>query len=197
MSADFYRLLGIKPTASVQEIRRAYREQSKLYHPDTTELAPAIATAKFQELNEAYATLSSPDRRAAYDLKHGYSRVRVIQPSFNLDSPSSTVGKARSTRFTEPGDRPLSAGELFALFILGLTFLGCLILVVTIGLTRGSVALEALTPSQAIHTELAHEAPSPTPPQPTEGTYPLKAPMTPSSMTPDLPGRSFTAPNLP
>ncbi|HEY9878132.1 MAG TPA: J domain-containing protein, partial [Leptolyngbyaceae cyanobacterium] len=50
---SYYHLLGIKPTASAQQIRRAYRDLSKLYHPDTTELPAEIATDKFQQLNEA------------------------------------------------------------------------------------------------------------------------------------------------
>ena len=60
---SYYVLLGLPPSASALEIRRAYRELSKRYHPDTTELPTAIATAKFQQLNEAYATLSNPERR--------------------------------------------------------------------------------------------------------------------------------------
>ena len=45
-----YDLLGVRPTASPQQIRRAFRDLSKLYHPDTTELPPAEATGKiFQQ----------------------------------------------------------------------------------------------------------------------------------------------------
>lgn len=72
---SYYTLLRLHPTASAIEIRRAYRELSKSYHPDTTDLPSAIATAKFQQLNEAYATLSNPERRLTYDLKlatHAY-----------------------------------------------------------------------------------------------------------------------------
>ena len=65
---SYYGLLGLHPSASVIEIRRSYRELSKLYHPDTTDLPPAVATAKFQQINNAYATLSNPERRLAYDL---------------------------------------------------------------------------------------------------------------------------------
>ena len=72
---NHYELLGVKPTASAQDIRRAYRELSKLYHPDTTELAAAIAVEKFQALNEAYGTLSNPEQRLSYDHKIGYSRI--------------------------------------------------------------------------------------------------------------------------
>lgn len=136
----YYNLLELHPSASVQQIRRAYRELSKLYHPDTTKLPASVATAKFQQLNEAYATLSSPERRFAYDLKIGYSRVSVIQPSVDLNRPvSETRSQRRSPAYLDPTDRPLSAGEIFALFILGLTFAACVGLAVVVGLTREGV----------------------------------------------------------
>jgi DnaJ domain len=142
-ASNYYTQLGLVPSASTQQIRRAYRELSKLYHPDTTTLASAIATEKFQQLNEAYATLSSPERRIAYDLKIGYSRISVMQAPVDLDRPVSTSRKFRSA-YLDPSDRPLSAGELFAVFLLGLTFLACLALVIAIGLTRGETAFRSL-----------------------------------------------------
>ena len=132
-----YALLGLHPGASVIEIRRAYRELSKRYHPYTTELPCAIATVKFQQLNEAYATLSNPERRQSYDLKIGYSRLCVIQVPSDLNRPVSRFSRSNSA-YLDPTDRPLSAGEIFALFILGLTFLGCLLLALAIGLTRAA-----------------------------------------------------------
>lgn len=131
-----YALLGLHPSASALEIRRAYRQLSKHYHPDTTNLPPAIATAKFQQLNEAYATLSNPQRRTQYDLKIGYSRLYVIQPPPDFHQPAAQVRRSASA-YLDPSDRPLSAGEIFVLFILGLTFLGCILLAIAIGLTRG------------------------------------------------------------
>jgi hypothetical protein len=133
---SYYTLLGLHPSASPIEIRRAYRELSKRYHPDTTELPKANATAKFQQLNEAYATLSSPERRSQYDLKIGYSRVAVIQvPVLNRPESNSTW-RSRSA-YLDPTDRPLSSGEIFALFLLLLTFVCCVILAITVALTRG------------------------------------------------------------
>ena len=76
---SYYGVLELHPAASPVAIRRAYRELSKRYHPDTTLLTPDIATVKFQRLNEAYAVLSNPDRRSVYDLQIGYSRWNVIQ----------------------------------------------------------------------------------------------------------------------
>ncbi len=144
----YYSLLGLHPSASVIEIRRAYRELSKHYHPDTTKLPTAVATAKFQQLNEAYATLSNPERRLSYDLKIGYSRFGVIQAPPDLNHPVSYSYDWSKSAYLDASDRPLSAGEIFALFILGLTLLGCLLLAIAIGLTRGEGAFQ----TQRLHT---------------------------------------------
>ena len=137
---SYYKLLGLKPNASVQDIRRAYRDLSKLYHPDTTKLETAIAVSKFQALNEAYATLSSPEKRLTYDYKTGYSRMSVMQPLSNQNAQPASPHDWSSSSYLDPTDRPLSAGEMFALFILGLTFIGCLVLVIAISLTKGDLA---------------------------------------------------------
>ena len=140
---SYYVLLGLHPSASPIEIRRAYRELSKRYHPDTTDLPTATATTKFQQLNEAYATLSNPERRVLYDQKIGYSRLNVIQAPLNLNTPiTQSRPKYSSSAYLDPTDRPLSAGEIFALFILGVTFVGCLLLAIAIGLTRGESAFQ-------------------------------------------------------
>lgn len=141
-SNSYYELLGLHPSASVREIRQAYRDLSKLYHPDTTTLPTEVATTKFQQLNEAYATLSAPERRSAYDRKIGYSSVAVVQPLPSLHRSPSRSTSYSSSAYLDPTDRPLSPGEIFALFILGLTFLGCLFLAIAIGITRGESALQ-------------------------------------------------------
>lgn len=153
---NYYTVLGLRHTASVQEIRRAYRDLSKLYHPDTTELPPDVATAKFHTLNEAYATLSNPERRAAYDLKQGYSRVSVIQTPANFNRPVSEARRHRSNAYFDPSDRPLSAGELFALFILGITFVACLLLVLAVGVSRGEFTIASLKSERL--EEIIHQA---------------------------------------
>ncbi|MGC9502869.1 J domain-containing protein [Baaleninema sp.] len=134
---NYYVLLGLHPSASAIEIRRAYRELSKRYHPDTTELPHAVATSKFQQLNEAYATLSNPERRAAYDLQIRYSRLRVVQPSRDLDRPATKYNSRPSSAYLDPVDRPLSAGEVFSLFLLCASLGGSLFLAIAIALLRG------------------------------------------------------------
>ena len=153
LATSYYALLGLHPSASPIEIRRAYRELSKRYHPDTTDLPAQTATAKFQQLNEAYATLSNPERRMAYDLKIGYSRISVIQAPANLNRPvSQAPSKHSSSAYLDPTDRPLSGGEIFALFIMGITLVGCLLLAIIIGLTRGEAAFQVSGLSKDIVT---------------------------------------------
>lgn len=132
-SRTHYDVLEVAPTASLAEIRRAYREKSKLYHPDTTTLPLAIAREEFHRLNEAYAVLSNPEQRQWYDLQ-----LRLRAPSKQSSTPG--IGEyprsQGSVSTIPPDDRPLSPGELFALFILGVTFIGCLVLAVIVGLSQ-------------------------------------------------------------
>lgn len=145
-----YAILGLHPSASVIEIRRAYRELSKLYHPDTTQLSPEDATRKFQRLNEAYGILSNPERRSLYDLKIGYSRLNVIQPPPDLNSSPQQQEQWSKSAYLDPTDRPLSAGEVFALFILGITLVSCLLLAILMASLRG----DELIPSSALPNNL-------------------------------------------
>lgn len=152
-TTNHYALLGLHPSASAIEIRRAYRQLSKCYHPDTTDLPSAIATAKFQQLNEAYATLSNPERRMQYDIKIGYSRLYVVQAPPDYNRQVANMVRPSRAAYIDPTDRPLSAGEIFVLFILGLTFVGCILLAIAVGLTRGDTAfsptaLQTPTPVQ-------------------------------------------------
>jgi hypothetical protein len=185
-----YDLLGVKPTASPQQIRQAFRELSKLYHPDTTTLPANEATAKFQQLNEAYGVLSSPDRRWGYDKQMGYSRISVMQPLEPLSRISHLPQrKEPSNLYLDPTDRPLSAGEIFALFILGLTFVACLALVVTVGLARGDYTAELETSPVAPEPMLQNALD-------VGGVTPDSQPVVPSAPNLDNPSSSKFAPPL-
>ena len=62
---DYYEVLGLSKGASEDEIKKAYRSLAKKYHPDINK-EPG-AEEKFKEINEAYDTLSDPDKKARYD----------------------------------------------------------------------------------------------------------------------------------
>ncbi|XP_032231954.2 dnaJ homolog subfamily A member 3, mitochondrial isoform X2 [Nematostella vectensis] len=62
---DYYKILGVPPNANQKEIKKAYFELAKKYHPDTNK--DKSASEKFQEVSEAYEVLSDDGKRKAYD----------------------------------------------------------------------------------------------------------------------------------
>ncbi len=66
MAQDLYQVLGISKTASLDEIKKAYRKLAKEWHPDKHK-GDKTAEAKFKEINGAYEVLSDPEKRRNYD----------------------------------------------------------------------------------------------------------------------------------
>ncbi len=85
---DHYAALGVSSAATLADIKKAFRQQAALHHPDRS--SAAGAAARFRAVQEAYETLSDDARRAAYD----GNRKRNL-----LDNPLETAGEIWTTYF--------------------------------------------------------------------------------------------------
>ncbi len=69
---DYYQTLGVQRNATDNEIKRAYRKAAMKHHPDR-----GGDQVQFQVIQEAYATLSDPQKRQQYDNPHPHVRINV------------------------------------------------------------------------------------------------------------------------
>lgn len=100
---DYYALLQVSPSASEEEIRKAFRRQAKRYHPDLQQQRPETeqreAQRRFVELTQAYETLSEPQRRQTYDRQYrAQAQAKRSQPHQKASAHSSSSDSRRRTR---------------------------------------------------------------------------------------------------
>ncbi len=63
---DYYQILGVNKSATQEDIKKAFRQLARKYHPDVNQ-GNKEAEARFKEVNEAYEVLSDPEKRQKYD----------------------------------------------------------------------------------------------------------------------------------
>ena len=97
-SGDYYDTLGIPRTADDKEIKKAYRNLARKYHPDVCK--DPGAEEKFKSINEAYSVLSDAQKRAQYD--------NMGHETFTNASKGSYTGAADTGAAASPPTSPVS-----------------------------------------------------------------------------------------
>ena len=98
---DYYKILGVPRNADDKAIKKAYRELARKYHPDKNQ-GDEKAKARFQEINEAHAVLSDPEKRSKYD-QFGADWERVQQAGGDFDWSRYASGGGPNVRYTYTG----------------------------------------------------------------------------------------------
>ena len=114
---DYYDVLGVSRDASLEEVKKAYRRLALKWHPDRNPGNKEEAEKRFKEISNAYAVLSDPEKRKAYDSRgfagledmgfRGYENVSDIFGDFG-DIFSDFFGR----RFYQEGAMPRRGEDL-------------------------------------------------------------------------------------
>src|SRR6478735_2739071 len=111
---NHYQILGVSEYASAEDIRSAYKTLAKKYHPDKHG-GQLFYEEHFKKINEAYQTLSDPQKRARYDLQRQYRfTTPVSRPAAHRPQAQRRNNQYRQA--TPPAPEGLSLSQLRMVF---------------------------------------------------------------------------------
>lgn len=198
---DYYAALGIDPSADQEVITAAYRALAKKYHPDTGATAGTASAERFEQVQQAYEVLRTPESRRRYDEEllaatereldqHLAARQRMIAAGIRSGGlpPPPGIGDIRPEPLGGPSARPAIA-ETRRRSVLPFLVPGILALAVVAG---GSFMLLSKPPEKP---SVAAVTPAPAPPPQPSATFaaPAQSPAI-VSVTPPPPSTAKPAP---
>lgn len=125
---DYYAILGVPRFFSTQEeIKTAWKEQVKFFHPDAGNVAPEIALQRTQLLNEAYFMLSDINRKRSYDEKF-YIAIQKAQEQQETPREKSAVLQKETPKKEAKSDDSEKKVQLFLWLAIGLVIIVIVIL---------------------------------------------------------------------
>lgn len=110
MARDYYDALGVSRDASQDEIKSAYREKAREYHPDASD--HENAQEKFKEIQEAYDVLGDEEKREAYD-QMGHERFKQAEKQGFDPTDAGGAGGAGGGRRRASGGGMGGLGDIF------------------------------------------------------------------------------------
>jgi DnaJ-class molecular chaperone len=137
---NYYATLGVTHTATPDEIKRAYRRLASQHHPDK-----GGDTTKFQEIEEAYRTLSDPQKRQAHDNPTPFGPRGPQNGSFDFDSIFNTFG-AQFNVNNGGRQRPMMSHLRMSLWITLADAVRGGLQTISIGTQQGTIAAEITIP---------------------------------------------------
>ena len=98
---DYYKILGVSTSATLDQIKKAFRQLAIEFHPDKNPNNFSVED-KFQRISEAYAILSNSEKRAEYDQSYSASKNKAKPPSAKHSYQSSPRSKPQARTTNEP-----------------------------------------------------------------------------------------------
>lgn len=86
---DYYKILGLPSTCTMNEVKQAYRDLARKYHPDNGDTGN---DGLMKLVNEAYAILGNPEKRLYYD-RYGEASLEPVKPSRSKTTHQTTQKK--------------------------------------------------------------------------------------------------------
>ena len=162
MKYNYYHILGVSTTATVQEIKLAYKKLAIQYHPDKHG-GNTYFEEKFKAVSEAYQVLSHPQKRATYDLKLYYLLQQKLKQQAAHQQPRYQPPVRRPASVTERHYRPIPQSRFLKKdwYVVLIIFGSIILLSLLLGVVMNHVAAKnkfhsALTALEKKEWTIAH-----------------------------------------